>query len=123
MPNQCGVTLTNHAGKVVAEQESEPFGFLTRPLPMILPGKIERTAVSPGGLLLVNGKPVFFRPFPLSKTDLVSVSRMLHFPKTHKLLPLPFPKEMVFKPGEDAFWKQTVQERVRANKSDGKLFG
>ena len=117
------VTLKDKAGKVIARQASEPFGFLRRPPPPTLPERISRTTVSADGTLLVDGRPFFFRPFPLEKTDLGSVSRRLNFPGTHKILPLPFPKELVFKPAEDDLWKKNVQAFVKANRGDPKLFG
>lgn len=118
------VTLTDKAGKTIAERASEPFGFMRRPpAGLSLPETIESTSVSPAGLMLVNGRPFFFHPFPTEKADLGGMSRTHHFPKTHKILPLPFPEELLFKPDEDAAWKQKVQDFVRQSKDDPKLFG
>jgi hypothetical protein len=48
---------------------------------------------------------------------------MINFPKTHKLLPLPFPKELVFPADQEARWKREVEAFVQANKDDPKLVG
>jgi hypothetical protein len=117
------VTLEDQAKKLIARQTSEPFGFLERPAAPQLPDVIRKTEISEGGTLLINGKPFVFNCFPYGPTDLGSVSRTLNFPRTHKVLPLPFPKELTFKPDEEAGWKQKVQDFVKANKDDPKLFG
>lgn len=117
------VTLKDREGKVIATQQSEPFGFLERPPEPTLPDKIERTEVVAGGTIRINGQPYIFNCFPRNPTDLGSVGRLLNFPKAHKILALPFPKELIFGPDEEPDWKQKVQAFVRANKDDPKLFG
>lgn len=117
------VTLADTAGKIIAETASESFGFIQRPPAPALPETISNTSISASGLMLVNGRPFFFRPFPIDKADLGGMSRMHHFPKTHKILPLPFPEELIFAPAEEQGWKQKVQAFVQQNKDDPKLFG
>ncbi len=109
-------------GAVIVTVRSEPFGFVQKPSLPALPDTIQRTSVSASGTFQVNGKPFFFHPFPLEKTDLGSVSRALNFPKSHKILPLPFPKDLIFPIDQDATWKQTVQTFVTAHRTDPKLF-
>ena len=115
-------TLLDTAGKVIGSAASEPFALVARPPAPSLPEKIRQTHISPAGVLLVNGSPFYFRPFPLEKTDLGAVSRLVNFPKTHKTLPLPFPKELTFPAGEDELWKKKVQSFVDRNRGDPKLF-
>lgn len=117
------VTLTGKDGKAIAEQTSEPFGCMDRPPAPSLPDKIEKTTVAEGGTILVNGQPYVFNCFPSAPVDLGGVDRQLNFPKTHKIAALPFPKELLFTAAEEADWKAKVQEFVKANKGDPKLFG
>ncbi len=120
---QVVVTLTGKDGSILTTQAGEPFGFLEKPTTLTLPATIERTQVVEGGTLLVNGKPFTFNCFPHSRTDLGNVSRMLNFPKTHQILPLPFPKELTFPADQVAAWKTQVQDFVKKHQNDPKLFG
>jgi hypothetical protein len=117
------VTLTGKDNKVVTTQSGEFFGFLQKPPAPTLPDTIERTQVVEGGSLLVNGKPFMFNCFPYSRTDLGGVHRTLNFPKTHKILALPFPKELTFPADQDAVWMKRVQDFVKEHRNDPKLFG
>jgi hypothetical protein len=117
------VILKDKNKKPIVTQTSKSFGFLEKPTTPKLPDKIERTQVVEGGILLVNNKPFTFNCFPYSQTDLGNVSRMLNFPKTHKILPLPFPKELTFSTKEEATWKKQVQGFVKEHQNDPKLFG
>lgn len=94
-----------------ATATSEPFGFMQRPAMPALPNAITRTSVSDSGLLLANGEPFFFRPFPLEKTDLGGISRTLNFPKTHKILSLPFPQNLVVPADQEGTWKLGARAR------------
>ena len=117
------ISLKDREGKVITTQTSDPFGFVAKPPTPTLPDRIKRTEVTEGGTLLVNGKPFIFNCFPYASTDLGGVSRLLNFPKSHKILPLPFPAKLTFSADEEGTWKRKVQEFVQAHKSDPKLFG
>ncbi len=117
------VTLEGKDGRPLLSAMSEPFGFLERPVAPSLPEVIRRTEVTEGGVIHVNGQPFTFDCFPRAATDLGAISRMLNFPKSHKILALPFPAELTFAPAQDEVWKRKVQDFVRANRKDPKLFG
>jgi hypothetical protein len=120
---QLVVTLLDSAGKTVATHESTPFGCIETPQLPGLPEKITRTEVNKSGTILVNGRPYVFNMFPVNdKMDLGNISRLVNFPPTHKILPLPFPKELIFNDADEPAWKEKVEAFVRANKHDPKLF-